>query len=360
MIVRIVLVPISHGQDFVVWDKASAATLHGINVYQHHPHYPGGPYAYFPLFLYIELPFQWLAQHTALSFTVLGKVPIVAADLACALLIARELRRRGDANVGVAVGVAVFFLNPLVLYDGAYYGRFDTLGCALLLVALRGIGTDRIVSVRTAVAYGLAVAAKTFPVFVFVGLTRAARGARRRFVVVSVVTVLVLSAPYLGTLHPFIHDIVFYDAGKPPGAMSWQHLLLHVTNEHGAKLASYALLLAFALATIWFSRISDLAIYTALVLVLFIVCSKVVLEQYLIWPMPWLILIAAQRRDRLAAASVALLGAFTVLGMLDNESYHPFGRSAAVIELLLLACCAPYVILGVTETRTRRMPVSTG
>jgi len=32
------------------WDRASSATLRGINIYAHHPHYPHGAYAYFPLF----------------------------------------------------------------------------------------------------------------------------------------------------------------------------------------------------------------------------------------------------------------------------------------------------------------------
>ena len=70
--VRIALVPITRGQDFDVWDLASTATLQGSDIYTHHPAYPGGPYAYFPLFLYLELPLQFLAAHTGISFTVLG------------------------------------------------------------------------------------------------------------------------------------------------------------------------------------------------------------------------------------------------------------------------------------------------
>ncbi len=95
LVVRAILVPITHGPDFAVWDLASRATLDGVNVYAHHPAYTGGPYTYLPLFLYIELPFQWIAMHTGVPFTILGKLPIVAADLAATLLIAVELRRTG-------------------------------------------------------------------------------------------------------------------------------------------------------------------------------------------------------------------------------------------------------------------------
>ena len=56
-----------------MWDAASAATLHGMDIYAHHPAYPGGPYAYFPVFLYVELPFQWLAQHTGAQLPRAGQ-----------------------------------------------------------------------------------------------------------------------------------------------------------------------------------------------------------------------------------------------------------------------------------------------
>jgi hypothetical protein len=46
-------------------------------------------------FLYLELPMQWLALHTGVSFTIFGKLPIVAGDLLAAVLIAAAMRDRG-------------------------------------------------------------------------------------------------------------------------------------------------------------------------------------------------------------------------------------------------------------------------
>jgi Gpi18-like mannosyltransferase len=184
--VRIALVPITRGQDFDVWDLASTATLQGIDIYAHHPAYPGGPYAYFPLFLYLELPFQWLAERTGISFTVLGKVPILAGDIACALVLAGELRDRTASNRAVLLGTSLFFLNPLVLYNGAYYGRFEAVALALLLFAVRVLRKRK----RSAgLWYGLAVAAKTFPVFVLPGIVRDARG-RRLWIAITLMTAL--------------------------------------------------------------------------------------------------------------------------------------------------------------------------
>ena len=149
------MIPITHGRDFVVWDKASAATLWGVNIYAHHPDYPGGPFTYSPLFLYLELPFRWLAAHSAIPFTVLGKVPILVADIGCGALIAGELRHRGFGGRTVAWATALFFLNPLVIYNSAYYGRFDTVCVALLLLAFRGMRRPGVVSRPTALYYAL-------------------------------------------------------------------------------------------------------------------------------------------------------------------------------------------------------------
>jgi hypothetical protein len=351
VLVRLVLIPITHGNDFVVWDKASAATLHGVNIYEHPPEAVSGPFAYFPLFVYLELPFQWLAQHTAISFTVLGKLPILAGDLATVGLLVRELRERGLAPKVVTLAGAAFFLNPLVIYNSAWYGRFDTLGCALLLAAYRGLRRGPAGGARTALYYALAVAMKTFPGFALAGVIKAARGFRRQLLVILVVVLLVLSAPYLGTPHALVRQIVFWDAGKTPRGLAWQHVLLNITDAQGAKIVSYGLLVVFALATIALARELDLDCYIAFVLVLFIVCSKLVFEQYLIWPLPWLVLLAVDGPVRLRRAASALIALFVLAGMFDNESFHPAGRSPAVPNLVLAAGCVAFLVIGIRAAR---------
>jgi hypothetical protein len=349
---RAILIPLTHGQDFVVWDKASAATLRGVNIYAHHPNYPGGPFAYFPLFVYLEVPFQWIAQHTPASFLVLGKVPIAAADLVCALAIAEQLRTRGYPSRTVAAATAAFFLNPLVLYNSAYYGRFDTVGCALLLLAVRGLRGHRAMSWGTGIWYGLAVAAKTFPAFVFFGVLRAARRARLRLVVCVVGVVALLSVPYLSSPHAMIHDIVVYDAKKPAQALSWQHLVLRATDRHVSEIVGYVLLAGFVVGAAWLAHVEgDLERYVAAALVLFILCSRLVLEQYLVWPMPWLALLSVTSVAARRWAAAGLMAAFSALGMLDNESLHPLGRSSAALEIALGVCCVGYLAVAVHPYR---------
>jgi len=347
--VRVALIPITRGQDFDVWDLASTATLQGIDIYAHHPAYPGGPYAYLPLFLYLELPFQWLAEHTGISFTVLGKVPVLAGDIACALVLAAELRARTGNNRAVVLGTSLFFLNPLVLYNGAFYGRFDTVAVALLLFAVRLLRRRK----RSAgLWYGLAVAAKTFPVFVLPGIVREARGRRIWLAITLTGVLLVVSAPYLPSWRAMVSDIVVYDAVKAPGALSWQTLFIGSTSIEKVRLVGYVLLALYLIGAVLLARALDLDVYILATLVLFLVCSKVLLEQYLVWPMPWLVLVL-WTAPRIRAATIAFFGAVTVVGMVANPHIQPWGRSPALIVAGFAVLCVIYLVVLVVDGRRR-------
>jgi uncharacterized membrane protein len=317
-----------------VWDLASQYTLRGVNVYTHHPPYPGGPYAYFPLFLYVELPLQWLAQHTPISFTILGKLPIVAADLGVALLLAGRMRREGMGDRGQAVAAGLFFLNPLVLYNGAFYGRFDSLCVALLLLALLLDERKRRATWRFSLTYGLAVAAKTFPIFVLPMLVRRDRVSAVRVLVGCTIVLGVVCAPYLGNVHAVGTDL-FYSADKLAGGLSWQ-VLLHDWLPIDAQMhLSQALLGVFIIAVVALGRFDDTMRGAAIAILLFLVLSKTVIEQYLIWPMPFLILLTIRERSRAAGL---LLAAMTVAGMIVNPYVHPFGEQPGVLDAVLAIC----------------------
>jgi uncharacterized membrane protein len=331
LVARAILVPITHGPDFVVWDLASRATLDGINVYAHHPAYSGGPYTYLPLFLYLELPMQWLAIHTGVPFTIMGKLPIVGADLLATVLIANQLRRRGHGHDKQALAAALFFLNPLVLYNGAFYGRFDSVCVALFMMALTAYRIGRPATWRFAVAYALAVAAKTFPIFVLPWLLARGRTTALRVLIALCGIIFALSAPYLlGSPRAFVRDLL-YSADKLPGGLSWQ-VILHGLPSAAQVDIGDALLGAFVVVAIALALVDELLVCWAAAMLLFLVFSKQVIEQYLIWPMPLLALLWAGRRSRTA---LALLGALTVAGMLVNAHFHPFGVQPAAINLVL-------------------------
>jgi len=334
---RAVLVPLTHGPDFVVWDLASRYTLAGVNIYRDHPPYPGGPYAYVPLFLYMELPFQWLAQHGA----------------------ARILARRGCRDAIVALGVALYFLNPLVLYNGAFYGRFDTLCVGLLLLALLVHDNSyllRAPALPTNMAhmrqwvfpllYALAVATKSYPIFLLPWLLTRESWGRKRLLLTLTAVLGGLSLPYLLTSPArFVADIGLYDANKLPGHLSWQVLLLGTLPPLAARVVSY-LLLALFVAALYHYRHLDLWTYSVVAILLFILLSKVVIEQYFLWPLPFLIVDTVRYRSWASGSMFALLSA---AGMLVNPYIHPFGVSPAPIAVVLDVAIVLYI-----WTRTQR------
>jgi Gpi18-like mannosyltransferase len=294
---RICLIPLTRGQDFEVWDLASSATLRGVNIYAHHPGYPHGPYAYFPLFLYVELPFRWLAFHSGVSFTILGKIPMLLSDLAVAVLINRTIQSRGRSLRAGAIGAAMFWLNPLVLYNSAYYGRFDSFAIALLMYSLYRVSKAGKLTFVATVFFALAVAAKTFPIFLLFGLWRFGTDARRKVIFVLGGVISALSIPYMGSVVPYVRDI-FYNTAKAPQELSWQRIFLHIFGDRAALLFTLLFLVLLVGLAFRLQSLATLETHVLLVLLLFLLCSKVVLEQYLVWPMPWLVLAVFDYRDR--------------------------------------------------------------
>jgi hypothetical protein len=346
-VVRVALLPWWHGQDFTVWSLASAATLRGQDIYAHHPHYPHGPFAYLPLFLYVELPFRWLADVSGMSFTVLGKIPVVVADLAVTVLLYRAALQRGVSPRRAVWVAAAFALNPLVLYNGAIYGRFDSVACALLLACttrMTRAPADR----RAPWWLGAAVAAKTFPAFVVPAVLVAAPRRRRPLVILAVVAVaVVLCLPYLGSLRAMLHDVVLYDSSKAPQGASWWVLLNHWMRPRVASHWSLAGLVVMVLGAVAIAlRVArrDLDLAVAATLVLFLACNKVVLEQYLVWPLPWLLLLTCSRVRRVAVASGTLAAVLSVLAFADIESFHPLGRASLTVGMAIAGCAVAYLV----------------
>jgi len=392
---RAVLLPITFGPDFRIWDLTAAAALHGQDTYSKPPlsidRY--GPYAYTPLYLYLLLPLKWLALHTGLPYVVLGKLPVVAGDVGVALGLATDLRRAGRGEGARALGVGLFFLNPLVLYNGAFYGRFDSLALAVLLLAWLRLPRAAEGEAGLSAPYALAVALKTFPIFLLPYLL-ARLGPRRgrRVALAAVLVPLVISLPYL--LHDarrFLYVVFVYDSTKGPRQFSWQIVLLRLgLSERAATVVSYGLLILFALALVvpllpltppltlkgrgrkllpsprpapavreevrasrGVRRVrDDPYVYAAVAFTLFLLFSKVVYEQYLLWPLPFLIVLAV--RDR-ARDAFALLVALSVTGLLANGWIHPFGYDPYPALWLngLIAAAAALFLLKRTAGRQR-------
>ncbi len=348
VLVRIVLVPISYGQDFVVWDLVARSLLHGRDFYAHRPAgLPGGPYGYLPLFAYAEVPFRFLANVLPISFGVLGKLPILAGDAGVAWGIATWCRRRGVDERSVVLAVGLWWLNPLVLYNGAFYGRFDSVCLALLFAALLAgpptIGPDGRRS-RGPIWFGLAVAAKTFPAFLLPWFVRNGRE-RGRMVWRTVLTASVVSLPFI-VLSPVevLKATLLYDANKTPTNLSWQIILAQVFGGDMTRAIGTFILLGFFVSLFALTTL-ELTEYCCAGFCAFIVFSKIVNEQYLVWALPFLVLLYVTTRHRAHARMFVML---TAIGSLVNPFVHPFGQQGTLptvwVNVLLAVATSWYLV----------------
>lgn len=311
---RLALTPLGAGVDFRAFAHLSWLTLHGHDVYAlSRAQLHSEPWTYFPLCLDLFTALQWLAVHTGWTFRVLGKLPIIVADLAIGWLIYRALRRRGRSERTARWGMALYLFNPLALYNGAYYGRFDAIALAFLMLAL-----DRYRTRLFAPAYALAIAAKIFPSFLLPLLLLGRERQRWRLLAAAGALVVVLALPYVLTdPRGLLHYLLYHARGGPGGRLSWYLLPLHrqwLSMAQAVAIARIGMLL-YPLALLAAVR-RPLYVKAAVGLALFVALDPTVYEQYLLWPLPFLIVAGLRHRSRFA---LGLCGLLTVAGMLENE-----------------------------------------
>jgi uncharacterized membrane protein len=280
----------------------------------------------------------------------------MAGDVLTAILIAAYLDERRHGDGVMAVGAALYFLNPLVLYNGAFDGRFDALCVGLLLLALRYYTRDRLRGWAFPVLYALAVAAKTYPIFFLPWLL--IRAPKRLHVLLALLVVLGgLSLPYLlRSPAQFLYDIVLYNGHRLPSGQTWQNVVRSYLPREVVRVLSYPLLALFGSALVLLTEL-DLLTYCTVAILLFLLLSKIVYEQYFLWALPFLIFDLIARRSRSAGL---LLAALSALGMLDNEQIHPLRpheHAVAVTEyaafIAVDLCILIYVVVLLVHLRSR-------
>jgi len=309
---RLALLPLAEGYDFRAFARLIWLTLHGRDVYAlSGTQLRTVPWAYLPLYLHVLTALGWLSAQTGWPFRVLGKLPVVAADLAIGWLLYRTLRRHGRAERVALGGAALYLFNPLVLYNGAFYGRFDAVPLAFLLLALEGYRTRLF-----APAYALAIAAKTFPIFLLplLALGRDRQSPRR--LAAAGALALAFSLPdIVSDPLGLAHNLLYHTRNTALGWLSWYTVLRPwLSAPHILAMAR----LGGALYVVAQLALVRLPLYAkaAACFALFVALSPTVYEQYLLWPLPFLIVLALRERDR---SALWLGGMLTVAGLLENE-----------------------------------------
>ncbi len=319
---RLVLLPLTAGNDFRSFEKLALLALQGHDVYSLpsaylSAHFHSLSWTYFPLCLDMFTGLRWLGLHTGWPFSVVGKLPMVAADLGIGWLLYVALHRRGHSTRRAVVGMSLYLFNPLALYNGALYGRFDAIALVFLLLALEYRGTRAF-----APAYALAIAAKTFPIFALplLALGRGRQAPARLALALGLAGLLAL--PYVVTDPGGLFSYVIANNthavdSQQLGRLSWYSILYatHLLSMGQIMVLARVAILAYPLlllTLLWKPLYSKVAVC----LVLFVLLNRTVYEQYLLWPLPFLIVMGLHERSHSALWLAAL---YTVAGMLENE-----------------------------------------
>jgi hypothetical protein len=284
-------------------------------------------YPYPALWVWFEVAAEWLARHAGVSFALAVKAPVVMADAVLAGVLVSWGRERGALTPRSAWAYA---LHPVAILVVGFHGQFDSVALLALVCALRGL--DRGHLDRSALALAAGIALKSFPVLVlpFALLFVPGGGrARVRYALLATAPVALLLLPFAASDRAALFRELFAYAGVPDfGWIGALRAMRGVTRGHLARaadaqwaplLAASKVLFLAAAAGLWVAVargwIRWRAEASALgVLLAFQVFYGALSAQYLLWPVPFAVLL----RERFllphaAAATLALVGFYVLL-----------------------------------------------
>ncbi|HST65018.1 MAG TPA: glycosyltransferase 87 family protein [Mycobacteriales bacterium] len=251
-----------------------------------------------------------LEQQLGLSWEVAGKIAPVLADVAVTVLLGRLAT--GPDRLRVPL---LYALCPVAVLVTGLHGQVEPVALALGLGGLLLARQHRVAG--SGVLLGLAVATKTWPVLLVLGPLRETpvrRWWRLALPLGAVLVALLLSIPAFlhDSLRAAVHVLVGYRSFT--GVWGWTGLLNYFGVVGGGyrgpgvdtvqHVGTVVTLVAVAAAVARFRRAGAVPL-TAAVLLTFLVVTAGFGPQYLLWPLPFVLLL--RRRTGLVFAVAASL-----------------------------------------------------
>jgi hypothetical protein len=110
-------------------------------------------YPYPPVWMWVEGGSAWVARTSGVSFALLVRLPVLAAELALIALLARA---------GGRTAAWVYALHPVSLLVSACHGQFDAVAMLFVLLAVRAQAARRFDA--AALSLAAAIGLKSFPI----------------------------------------------------------------------------------------------------------------------------------------------------------------------------------------------------
>ena len=329
-------------------------------------------YPYPPVWIWIEAASEWISRGTGLPFPLLVKLPVLAAEIAIVVLLARWGAERGGA---ARWAPWLYALHPVAILVSGFHGQFDSLALLMLLLAIRASARGRHHAAALALAAGIAI--KSFPVLALPLLVLRVDGARARarFTALALGPVALLLIPFvLDDAGAVGRELFGYGGVADFGwigvwrGVRWlsEGTLGRAEARHWGLLipAAKVLFVAAYLAIVVRMRAAgDVVAPVLAVLVAFQALYGALSAQYLLWVVP----LAMLRPDRWAAlhaasATAALVGFYLFLapGVLTaSDASEGAGRLWVIGAAAAVLVAAGWLtaLLRETEPAIRPAPV---
>lgn len=313
-LLRLALAPVTEDPwDLRVWKLVGEAMDGGQSPYAIESELP---FAYPPLWSI----FCWLGyvafklSGSQWVFNLALKLPLILADLACALLLWRLVLRVSASRRTALTVMAAYFLNPIAIAVSSLWGMFDALPALLVLVSILLLADGR--DVCSGLVLGVSAGFKGFytafylPFFVFYVWKRERNlTVPLRYALCFCLVPLAISLPFLLTDARSYLAVFATHATRPPQNLNVGYWLWRVINpdlrDRLGLPTTYAFAVLFPLLYLavlpwkedgarrwtaagmcrwrWSDRLAFLVKGAALLCLAYYATSKVVNEQFLVW-----------------------------------------------------------------------------
>jgi hypothetical protein len=289
-----------------------------------------GIYPYPPLWSIAEVGALIVSRRLGLPFVAVVKMLPIVADAGVGAAIYLVARRSGADRCAARGLAAAYLLNPIAILISSVHGQFDSL--ALLFATLALLWLPRAgVGAGSALALGLAVALKSFPILLAPALALRAHRATSALLYGAGVLVpsALLLAPYLGRdPGPVLRELAAYSGETDQGWSVAYKIVLTSFVDLDTWLAYRAAALtvgkvAFLAASgalvlwLWLGRRSrrwSVERAVCWVLATFYALYPGLSSQYLLWILPFLILLRTSFTLGYSLAATAALATFYSAG----------------------------------------------
>ncbi len=295
--VRLVLLPwFSDPTNFWGFQVTTSFLLRGWNPWQAIAADPAlaqlNPWGYPPLFFAITVPASWLSFGNGYVFGILVRLPLVAADLGTGIFL---LLIGGTCGLGPTRSRALclaYWFNPFVILVSTIWGTTDPLAVLCVAAALYYQLSKPARHDAAAIALGLGIAFKLYPLVLVPLFVAGSMGwrSRIRFLAIAAVPFLFSSAPVLwASPAAFLRVLVGFTV--VPGVVGTdQNLLYAAVGSAGipslvptvVAAVGFSALLGALVAAVRRNRVRLLVACTIAVLAIFLAAPRYN-QNYFLW-----------------------------------------------------------------------------